>query len=413
MASNAVVGSKANAAYDRKITGAGVTIAVIDSGIDLENAEFAGRISDKSKSFPVGYVLCGTCAPEAPVTFELNDVQGHGTIVASVAAGAANGKGSHGIAYDAQIMALKIASPDLDPVTTPLKERGLNASAIAPAIRYAVDNGAFVMNLSAAGSIGGANGIADLRSAMDHVRANDRLFVQAVTNNVSGSMIPADSFAPGQFANIMVGSDMTNAGWFLFAIRIDADGKPPEVKGHPGALANRTLAVMASPSLVTSTDGSFVFADGNSLAAPAVAGAAALLKQNWPQLGGRTISEILLTTATDMGAPGVDQIYGVGLMNIEKAFQADPSQVQFSSIPGSTISASSITVSGAFGGATTSSLFADKAGKAVVLDNFGRTSPSTSEHSPPANARAASASRASPSRTRRNMPSLRPTSCGR
>src|SRR3546814_4110726 len=81
-----------------------------------------------------------TCA--LPIfTFDLDDVQGHGTKVSSIAAGAKDGKGIHGIAYDATILALKIAAPDLNTPGTPINEGGLNAAAIAPALRYAVDQG--------------------------------------------------------------------------------------------------------------------------------------------------------------------------------------------------------------------------------------------------------------------------------
>src|SRR3546814_2525488 len=119
---------KAAEAYNRGFTGKDVTVAVIDSGIDVNGSEFAGRLSDKSKSFESQYAPCMTCAPES-ITFDLDDVQGHGTKVSSIAAGAKDGKGIHGIAYDATILALKIAAPDLNTPGTPINEGGLNAAA--------------------------------------------------------------------------------------------------------------------------------------------------------------------------------------------------------------------------------------------------------------------------------------------
>ncbi len=95
-----MVGAKAAYAYDKGITGKGVTIAVIDTGIATSSAEFAGRISPDSKAFESKIARCATCAPET-VTFPLDDVQGHGTEVASVALAAKNGSGVHGVAYDA------------------------------------------------------------------------------------------------------------------------------------------------------------------------------------------------------------------------------------------------------------------------------------------------------------------------
>src|SRR3546814_950704 len=72
--SGAVISSKAAEAYNRGFTGKDVTVAVIDSGIDVNGSEFAGRLSDKSKSFESQYAPCMTCAPES-ITFDLDDVQ--------------------------------------------------------------------------------------------------------------------------------------------------------------------------------------------------------------------------------------------------------------------------------------------------------------------------------------------------
>ena len=147
-----MVGAKATYAYDKGITGKGVTIAVIDTGIATSSAEFAGRISPDSKTFESKIARCATCAPET-VTFPLDDVQGHGTEVASVALAAKNGSGVHGFAYDATLLALKIAAPDLEGVTATsvIKEAdSANPMNIAPAIAYAVEKGAFVISLGTA-----------------------------------------------------------------------------------------------------------------------------------------------------------------------------------------------------------------------------------------------------------------------
>jgi subtilisin family serine protease len=62
---------------------------------------------------------------------------------------------------------------------------------------------------------------------------------------------------------------------------------------------------------------------GTSMATPIVAGAAALLEGRWPALKARpaTVADILLNSATDIGARGVDPVYGRGLLNVERAFQ--------------------------------------------------------------------------------------------
>ncbi|MGE5721472.1 MAG: S8 family peptidase [Sphingomonadales bacterium] len=75
----------------------------------------------------------------------------------------------------------------------------------------------------------------------------------------------------------------------------------------------------------TLPNGRYGYMSGTSMATPIVAGAAALLEARWPTLKSspETVAQILFTTATDLGAPGVDPVYGWGLLNVGRAFQAN------------------------------------------------------------------------------------------
>lgn len=360
---------KAGYAYDRGITGKGVTIAIVDTGIDRDGPEFAGRISADSTSFDQKIARCATC-PSETIRFDLDDKDGHGTKAASVAAAARDGNGMHGVAYESTILALKIAGPDLNGVvegsTTPIRESDSpNAGLIAPAVKYAVEKGAFVISMSINGYATGQMAV-EHKAAMDLVRGGNRLFVESVSNNVG-----EDSFS-GKIAENLVGTDLSNKDWFLFAIRLDANLQPPSGNGNPGLLADRTLSVVASNVPVVDQNGQAATVTGNSFAAPGIAGGAALLKQYWPQLGGKEISRIMLDTATDLGTPGVDQVYGAGLLNIEKAMQAQAPTLGTASATNSSIADTSIVFSGAFGGSTGAAKFSEVAGQAVVLDKYGR-----------------------------------------
>ena len=107
-------------------------------------------------------------------------------------------------------------------------------------------------------------------------------------------------------------------------------------------------------------------------AAPAVAGAAALLKQYWPRLGGKEISRILLDTATDLGAPGVDQVYGVGLLDIEKAMKAQAPASSFAAADAVLTRFSSLTLSAPFGGSAAAATLGRQTGEMTVFDRYGR-----------------------------------------
>lgn len=355
-------------AYDKGITGKGVTIAIIDTGIDTAGAEFAGRISPDSTSFDQKIARCRTC-PAETVRYDLKDNNGHGTQTAAIALAARDGRGMQGVAPDATLLALKIAGPDMSAVTEtsgPVPEGGgPNAALIAPAITYAVDKGAFVISISLNGFAGGQIAV-EQRAAMDLVRAQNRLLVQSVSNNVD-----ENSFT-GQVTESLIGSDMANKDWFLFGIRVNKNLQPPSGNGTPGLLADRMLAVVAADVAAVGKDGKAVTVVGNSYAAPAIAGAAALLKQYWPQLGGKEISRILLDTATDLGAAGVDEKFGAGLLNVEKAMQAQAPATAFAAAQTVLARYSSLSMSAPFGGAAGAAALGDKVADMTVLDRYGR-----------------------------------------
>lgn len=364
----AAKGMKAQAAYDAGITGKGVTVAIVDTGIDVDGAEFKGRISADSTALEQKVARCGNCAAET-IRFSLDDKAGHGSQTAAIAAAARDGSGMQGVAPEATILAIKINGADLSnasPTSGAIPESdSANAALIAPAIRYAVDKGAFAISMSLNGFATGLMG-ADQRAAMDQVRLNNRLFVNSVSNDKG-----QDSYA-GQIVENLVGTDMGNKDWFLFAIRVDQNLRPPTDNGNPGALADRTLAVVALGIPTVGKDGEAVTVNGNSFAALAIAGAAALLKQYWPQLGGREISRILLDTATDLGAPGVDQVFGAGLLDVEKAMKAQAPASSFVAADAVLTRFSSLTTSAPFGGSTTAAALSGQVGAMTVFDRYGR-----------------------------------------
>lgn len=152
-----------------------------------------------------------------------------------------------------------------------------------------------VINLS----IGG-----ELYDEMEHIVLNEVYFN-------SDTLVVA---AAGNEAK--AGPDYPAALAFYFGARFiavgaaDANGNITEYSNRAGE-TNQNNFILAP--------GDYFGEEGTSFAAPRVSGLASLIKDTWPHLTSREIGDIILTTATDLGAPGPDPIYGRGLMNIEAA----------------------------------------------------------------------------------------------
>src|SRR5262249_3610713 len=128
--------------------GAGVAVAVVDSGIKLDHPDLAPNVWTNFGEIPGngvdddgnGYVddVHGVDLTTANANQDLHDGFGHGTHVAGTIAAAANGRGVVGVAFQAKLMTVKV-----------LDDRGAGATgAVAEGIRYAAANGARIINLS-------------------------------------------------------------------------------------------------------------------------------------------------------------------------------------------------------------------------------------------------------------------------
>ncbi len=280
-----------------------MTIAVVDTGIDPDSPEFAGRLS------PASTDIVGSRSIEGP--------DDHGTLVSLVAAAARDNSGILGIAFDSTILAIRA---DAEGSCT---ANGLDAeltceffdSDIASSIDYAVANDAKVINIS----LGGAGGISNnLRNSITAAVDAGVLIVVAAGNDGAAQL---DGFGE-QFAN-------AGNGGVLIVGSVDADYQASDFSNRAGdnpqfylsARGERICCVYRDGEIFVDEEGFVFLFSGTSFAAPQVAGAAALLAQAFPHLTGREIAEILLESAFDAGASGPDAIYGRGILDIAAAFQ--------------------------------------------------------------------------------------------
>ena len=294
------------------ITGDNESIAIIDTGIDSDSPEFAGRISSASRS------VAGNG------TFEAED--DHGTNVALVAAAALNNEGVVGIAYNADIIALRADEPGSCNAQTDAVLDGCQFfdSAIARGVDAAIAAGASVINLS----LGGSAPTTTLRQAISRAAQAGIVIVVAAGNDGDSTEADLDPNNPDPFAQgllqagganvIIVGSVGENRQISAFSNRAGSFGE-----AFLAARGERVCCVYENGELLVEViDGeNFVTVfSGTSFAAPQVSGAVALLAQAFPNLTGAEIVELLLDTADDAGPGGTDATYGRGILNIGRAF---------------------------------------------------------------------------------------------
>jgi thermitase len=262
-----------------------VTIAIIDTGVDLTHPDLASQIdSVNSKSF-----LAYTTSPQ--------DDYGHGTHVAGIAAAIGNnGTGIAGIAWGVRIMALKV----LDNAGSGYE------SDVASAITYAADHGAQVINLS----LGGSAADTTLANAVSYAYGKGVTIVAAAGNN--GSSAP---FYPAAYPHVIAVASVNSSNQVSTFSNYGSD----IALAAPGEAIYSTMWA-GNTALCPGSD--YCALSGTSMATPHVAGVAALLA-GFPQFNTPDkIQAALENTALDLGTPGWDAHYGYGLVQASAALHS-------------------------------------------------------------------------------------------
>jgi type VII secretion-associated serine protease mycosin len=264
-------------------TGTGVVVAVLDSGVQAEHPDLAGQ------------VLAGTRI-SGRADQGRTDVRGHGTGVAGLIA-ARGGGPDHalGIAPGAKILPVGILN-------------GVGFSELPQAIRWSVDHGAKVINIS----FGENNEIKDEIDALRYAADHDVVVVAAGGNkDVDFTKVPYPARVPGVVA--VAATDRAGSAW-------TGGVTGPEIAlAAPGV--DITTLINHQPD--GKPGGYQHVTGGTSASAPIVAGVAALIRSKYPQLSAADVINRLIRTADDAGPPGRDPQYGFGIVNPVKALTAD------------------------------------------------------------------------------------------
>ncbi|SCE89104.1 type VII secretion-associated serine protease mycosin [Micromonospora haikouensis] len=260
-------------------SGAGVTVGVIDSGVDRRHPQLAGRVTAGADFLDPGGDGSGDCA-------------GHGTGVASIiAAEPRAGVAFQGLAPGARILPVRVSEQQV--VEGRESGRTVSAADFARAIRWAVDHGADVVNLSVVLYTDNPA----VRAAVGYAVARDVVVVAAAGNlHDSGDPRPYPAAYDGVLGVGAIGADGRRADFSQTGPYVDLVAPGGEV-------------LMAAPGQGHRR------AEGTSYAAPFVAATAALVRQYRPELTAGQVTRQILATVDP--APGGG--YGAGVLNPYRA----------------------------------------------------------------------------------------------
>lgn len=309
-------------AYALGYTGDGVTIGVVDFSFDFSSAEVDYRGASVGPD------------PQAVAWYKavfgedsIDDIQ-HGHAVAATAAALKNGDEIHGVAFDANVLAVDFFA---NVNATQVIQDGYTYHVSNP-WTYLTSRGVKIINKSYGFDEGDEveipGGVTDLyvhEPAVEAI-ANGALLVASAGNEsgpnpiLSNRNIVDDILAknledgPGAF--MIVGSVKQAGGGYVISNFSNRAGTYSDY--FIVAPGEDLVFPLNSPECAPSF---LCVGSGTSFSAPLVSGAAALVLERWPQLTAKAIADILFDSATDLGDPGPDDIYGQGMLNVFAALQ--------------------------------------------------------------------------------------------
>lgn len=310
--------TNAQQAIDAGLTGAGVRIGVLDTGVNRDHPALAGRVVAN-----LNYVNPNTN------DFSVDDKDGHGTAVAQILAGGPFGRWPGGIAQGAQIVSARIINdepPDDDGSGQGNEVSG--ALGLEPIHEDMIDRGVKILNNSW-GGLYWTNLDATAPIAAEYrpfIVDHGGLVVFATGNGAYDD--PSETAAlpsvPGRGGSTP-GEDL-EIGWL--AVTALDEANPELLAEYANACGVAMDYCLAAPGSVVTTgtddppdDPEYWGWSGTSFAAPQVSGAAALVWEAFPWFDNDLVRQTLLGTARDIGDPGVDEIFGYGVLDVGRAVQ--------------------------------------------------------------------------------------------
>lgn len=287
-------------AYARGITGQGVTVGVLETG-------FSGAghyLKDKVVRF-YDYQTKSDALP--------NQNASHGDGVAMIIAGNQHGDYAGGVAPDAKLFMAHAYNYGTD-VPSTFEYHAIYQDMYDAGVK--IVNQSFGVNLHTIQDSGVMSSATSLMKYYQEMYVKKGMLMVWAAGNYSQN-------GPHDYAAMSAISPELQNGGYLTVV---ATGLDNELKSYSNKCGVAARWCMAAPTdiytPISTADGSkFNYFSGTSGAAPVVSGAAALVSQAFPYFQGYHIGQVLMGTATDIGAPGVDEVYGYGMLDVAKAIR--------------------------------------------------------------------------------------------
>ncbi|WP_440506997.1 autotransporter outer membrane beta-barrel domain-containing protein [Serratia nevei] len=364
----------ADQAYAAGYTGKGIKLGIFDQPVYAKHPEFSGPdkvinlVTHGIREYTDPYIPVkkgddfrydGT-----PSTDSSGKLGSHGTHVGGIAAGSRDGGAMHGVAFNAQI----ISAENGDPGPEDGIVLGNDGAVYQAGWEALVASGARIINNSWGIGItdkfakGGKDPAYPHFTVDDAQKQFDQIKVILGTKPGGAYQGAIDAARSGVVTIFAAGNDynLNNpdamAGLAYFVPDIAPNWLSVASLQDPTNSGDYSISTFSSrcgytASLCVSAPGTRVYSSviagtgvddlttgyanksGTSMAAPHVAGSVAVLMERFPYLNGAQVAEVLKTTATDMGAPGIDALYGWGMINLGKAINGPGMLVTVEDIP--------------------------------------------------------------------------------
>lgn len=393
----------AQEAYAAGYTGKGVKLGIFDQPVYALHPEFSGAnkvitlVTSGIREYTDPYipVKAGDAFlyDGSPSVGSNGKLGAHGTHVGGIAAGSRDGGPMHGVAFGAQI----ISADNGDPGPEDGIIRGNDGAVYKAGWDALIASGARIINNSWGIGITDRFDLSGRDPAYPHFTVQD---AQVQFNEIQtllgtkpggaydGAIAAARSgivtiFAAGNDYNLNNPDAIAGLGYFVpeiapnwmtvAALQRNPDTSSPDpynistFSSRCGYTASFCVSAPGSriySSIISGTNANdlttgYANYNGTSMAAPHVAGSMAVLMERFPYMTGAQVASVLRTTATDLGAPGVDSLYGWGMINLRKGIDGPAMFVTEQDIP------EEFRIEGAYG---SSQFVADLPGIGAIID---------------------------------------------